>query len=309
MFGARSGAFVMLDNLRLLADAPWLVVQALFDGIMVGALFALVAYGMALVWGVMKIINIVQGELVIIGGYIAYYLYDAGIHPLWGLPVAGVLLFALGWLLYETVIRRVVDRDVFVSILATFGLSILLQQLMNQFFGADVRLANAGFGTLTFTSGLALPVIRIIGFVACALFAVLIVLFMRGTRTGMAIRATAQNARAAGIVGIRTHTAYAFTYALNAAICGVAGALIAMTFTIHPYIGLPYTVRSFMIVVMAGLGNLPGVILAGTGLGFAEQMADYVLGTEFRLAFIFSLLVVTLVVRNRRLARMRTRLE
>lgn len=290
-------------------QAPWLVGQALLNGVVIGALFALVAYGMALVWGVMKIINVVQGEFVILGGYVAYFLFTQGIHPMWGLPLAGGLLFVLGGGLYYAVIRHVVGRDIFISILAAFGLSILLQQLMNQFFGADVRIADADYRTLVFDSGMTLPLVRLIGFFICVGVAAGIVLFMKKTRIGMAIRATAQNARAAGIVGIETQKTYAFTYALNAAICGMAGALVAMSFTIHPYIGLPYTVRSFMIVIMAGIGNLPGVIVSGVGLGFAEELSDFVLGAEFRLAFIFSLLVLTLVWRNKRLAKKRLYLE
>lgn len=299
----------MIDNIQLLLAAPWLFGQALLNGVIIGALFALIAYGMALVWGVMKIINIVQGEFVILGGYVAYFLYTQGVHPLWGLPLSAVLLFMLGWCLYYVVITRVVGRDIFISILATFGLSILIQQLMNQFFGADVRIADAGFDTASFNSGITLPHMRVYGFFICVAVAAAIVVFMKTTRTGMAIRATAQNARAAGIVGIATQKTYAFTYALNAAICGVAGALVAMNFTIHPYIGLPYTVRSFMIVIMAGIGNLPGVIVSGVGLGFAEEMSDFILGAEFRLAFIFTLLVLTLVWRNHRLTKKRLYLE
>lgn len=295
----------MWGNIQLLIDAPWLNLQALINGVIIGAVFALVAYGMALVWGVMKIINIAQGEFVILGGYVAFFLTTADIHPLWGLPLAGLLLFGIGYGLYYVVICRVVGRDIFTSILAAFGLSILIQQLMNQFFGADVRQADAGFDTLYHESGLTLPKIRLYALFISIFFAVLIILFMKKTRIGMAIRATAQNARAAGIVGIETQKTYAFTYALNAAICGVAGALIAMMFTIHPYIGLPYTVRSFMIVVMAGLGNIPGVIFSGIGLGFLEELADFVLGAEFRIAFVFGLLVVILVWRNYRLTRRR----
>ena len=127
----------VIDNINLLISAPWLVGQAVINGLVIGALFALAAYGMALVWGVMKIINVAQGEFVILGGYTAYFLYTNDIHPLWGLPTAAVLLFILGWLLYRLVIWRIVERDLFTSILATFGISIMIQQLMNLFFGAD----------------------------------------------------------------------------------------------------------------------------------------------------------------------------
>lgn len=300
----------VIDNINLLISAPWLVGQAVINGLVIGALFALAAYGMALVWGVMKIINVAQGEFVILGGYTAYFLYTNDIHPLWGLPTAAVLLFILGWLLYRLVIWRIVERDLFTSILATFGISIMIQQLMNLFFGADVQVADAGFDTLfLLDSTLTVPYIRLVTFAVCAVVATALILFMKKSKIGRAIRATAQNARAARVLGIDTDRVYAVTFALNAAICGVAGALVAMTFTIHPYIGLPYTVRSFMIVVVAGLGNLPGVIAAAVGLGTAEELSDYVLGAEFRLAFVFSLLVVILVFRNRQLAKKRLYLK
>src|SRR5918911_2610052 len=112
--GAGPGSRLSMENLRLLFSAPPLSVQLLLDGILIGAIFALAAYGMALVWGVMGIINVAQGEFVMLGGYAAYYLYTAGIHPLLGIPVAAAVLFALGWLLYRTVIFRIVDKDLFI---------------------------------------------------------------------------------------------------------------------------------------------------------------------------------------------------
>jgi len=131
----------------LIFQAPILMVQALMDGILLGILFALIAYGMALQWGVMNIINIAQGELVILGGYIAYTMYLMGIHPAFGVIVSPIIMFFIGWILYKLVICRVVDRDLFISILATFGISILTQQLMNFVFGADVVVAQSNFGT------------------------------------------------------------------------------------------------------------------------------------------------------------------
>ena len=134
----------------LIFQAPILMVQASMDGILLGILFALIAYGMALQWGVMNIINIAQGELVILGGYIAYTMYIMGIHPAFGVIVSPIIMFFIGWILYKLVICRVVDRDLFISILATFGISILTQQLMNFIFGADVVVAQSNFGTTMF---------------------------------------------------------------------------------------------------------------------------------------------------------------
>jgi len=296
----------MLSNLTLLVDAPVLSVQLIIDGILIGAILALAAYGMALLWGVMNVINIAQGEFVMLGGYVTLILSGIGIHPLLTIPVAAFALFLLGWLLYRLVIFRVVDQDLFISILATFGISIVLQQLANEIFSADVQIVQSGMGTLYFANGMVVVnEIKLVGCAAALLLGALLFLFLKTSRLGQAIRATAQNARAARIVGIDTNRVYSFTFALNAAICGAAGSLVVMTWLIHPYLGLAYTIRSFMIVIVAGLGNLFGVVIAGMGLGVAENYAGFVFGAEYQAAFVFGLLVVILVVRNFLLKRQR----
>jgi len=295
-----------MSNLDLLFQAPILSVQLLIDGILVGAVYALAAYGMALVWGVMNIINIAQGEFVMLGGYVTLYLAMAGLHPLLSVPVAVLVMFVVGWALYRVVIFRIVDKDLFISLLATFGLSILLQQLANELFGADVRTAQSGLGTMFLFGGMVtVPEIKLVSFVFALVLGAVLVWFLKVSRLGQAIRATAQNARAARIMGIDTDRVYATTFAINAAICGAAGSLVVMTWIVHPYLGLAYTVRSFMIVVVAGLGNLGAVIVAGLGLGAAENFAGFLLGAEFQSAFLFSLLVVILVWRSFRLRRQR----
>ena len=280
------------------------------DGILLGILFALIAYGMALQWGVMNIINIAQGELVIMGGYIAYFMYLAGIHPAFGVIVAPIIMYFVGVGMYKLVINKVVDRDLFISILATFGISILAQQLMNFAFGADVVVAQSNFGTtMLFDNMVTVPNAKIFSGAVCIISAIILVIYMKKSKLGRAIRATAQNARAAKILGVDTEKVYAATFGINAALCGVAGSLISITFTLHPYVGLPYTVRSFMIVIVAGLGNLPGVALSGMGLGVFEEFADYILGTEFRIGAVFMLLVFILVYRRFALSRKREYLK
>jgi branched-chain amino acid transport system permease protein len=258
----------------------------------------------------MGLINISQGELVMLGGYAAFFLYRAGIHPLFAVPLAAALLFGVGWLLYRAVIFRVVDKDLFISILATFGLSILIQQLANTLFGADVRTVESGFGTLFLLGGaVTVSRIKLVAFAAALLTGAFLILFLKGSRMGQAIRATAQNARAARVMGIDTDRVYAWTFALNAAICGASGALVAMTWVVHPYLGLPYTVRSFMIVIVAGIGNVAGVLAAALGLGAAENFAGFVFGAEYQAAFVFALLVAILVWRRFWLARERRYLQ
>jgi branched-chain amino acid transport system permease protein len=294
----------------LIFQAPILMVQASMDGILLGILFALIAYGMALQWGVMNIINIAQGELVIMGGYIAYFMYLSGIHPAFGVIVSPIIMYCVGWGMYKLVINKVVDKDLFTSILATFGISILAQQLMNFAFGADVVVAQSNFGTtMLFNNSVTLPNAKIFSGAVCVISAIILVIYMKKSKLGRAIRATAQNARAAKILGVDTEKVYAATFGINAALCGIAGACIAITFTLHPYTGLPYTVRSFMIVIIAGLGNLPAVAISGMGLGVFEEWSDYLLGTEFRIAAVFLLLVIILVYRRFKLARKREYLK
>ena len=294
----------------LIFKAPMLMVQASLDGILLGILFALIAYGMALQWGVMNIINIAQGELVIMGGYIAYFMYLSGIHPAFGVIVSPIIMYFVGVGMYKLVINKVVDRDLFISILATFGISILAQQLMNFAFGADVVVAQSNFGTTMLFDGMVtIPNAKIFSGLVCIIAAIILVIYMKKSKLGRAIRATAQNARAAKILGVNTEKVYASTFGINAALCGIAGACIAITFTLHPYTGLPYTVRSFMIVIIAGLGNLPAVAISGMGLGIFEEWADYLIGTEFRIAAVFSLLVIILVYRRFKLSKKREYLK
>jgi branched-chain amino acid transport system permease protein len=261
----------MLENLTLLYEAPILSVQLLIDGILIGAIFALAAYGMALVWGVMDIINIAQGEFVMLGGYVTFLLATgAGVHPLLTVPVAAAALFIFGWALYRLVVFRIVGKDMFISILATFGISILLQQLANELFGADVQTVESGLETLFFADDMiTVEVTKLVAFGLALAVGGVLFLFLRQSRLGQAIR----------------------------------------TWLIHPYLGLAYTLRSFMIVIVAGLGSIGGVIFASLGLGAAENFAGFILGTEYQAAFVFSLLVVILVWRNFRLSRQRKYLK
>jgi len=288
----------MIENFRLLLMVPSINVELLLNGLMIGAIFALAAYGLALVWGVMNVKNLAQGDFVIMGGYVAYYLYSHGINPMFGLPVAIVLMFGFGWLVYQLVIRWVIGRDLFTSLLATFGIGIVIQQVLNLIFGPEVQTARSGLPTIVILGDVTIQEIRIVSLFIAVLLAAAIILFMKNSRMGQAIRATAQDPRAARVMGIDTERVYAFTFSLNAAICGAAGVLIAMIWVIQPFYGIAYSIRSFVVVVAAGLGNLPGVIFASLGLGALEQYGGFALGAQFQQAVVVGTLLVVLVIRQ-----------
>ena len=296
----------MLDNITLLTIAPLLNVQLLLDGLFIGAIFVLAAYGLALVWGVMNVKNLAQGDFVMMGGYIAFVMTKLGIHPIFGLPVAIVFMFGFGWVVYRVIIYRVIGKDLFTSLLATFGMAIVIQQLLNLIFSPEVMVAESGFAVRSYLGGMVTVAdIKLISFLLATVLATLVITFMKYSRMGQAIRATAQDPRAARVMGIDTERVYAFTFALNAAICGAAGVLISMIWVLQPFFGMTYSIRAFVIVTAAGLGNLPGVIIAGLGLGAVEQFAGFILGAELQQFTVVGLLVAILVWRQIQLRRHR----
>ena len=291
----------MLDNLSLLGLAPLLNLQLLIDGLLIGSIFALAAYGLALVWGVMNIKNLAQGDFVIMGGYIAFTLSESpfNLHPILSIPLVFVIMFIFGWVLYQTIIRRVIERDLFTSLLATFGLAIVIQQLINLAYGPDVQTIRSEMAIREFFEGeVTIADIKFVSFILAMIMGLMIAMFMKKSRMGRAIRATSQNARAARIMGIDTDRVYAFTFSLNAAICGIAGVLISMIWVIQPFFGMTHSIRAFVIVTSAGFGNLIGVILSALGLGAVEQFSGFILGAEFQQATVVGLLVGVLIIRQ-----------
>jgi len=290
----------MLDNLQLLfVWAPIINLQIILDGIFLGAVFALSAYGLALVWGVMNVKNLAQGDFVIMGGYLALALSYWNVPlPLTFLLVV-MIMFIFGWLIYISIIRRVINQDMFVSLLATFGLSLLLQQVMNLFFGPEVQTIDMKLPVIdTFDGMVTIPYSKLLSLIMAAVITVCVILFMKKSRMGQAIRATAQDARAARVLGIDTERVYAFTFAFNAALCGAAGVLVSIIWVIQPFYGITYSVRSFAIVTAAGLGNLPGVIGAAFGIGLFEKYTGIILGTAYEVAAPVSILIIVLIIKQ-----------
>jgi len=299
-----------LANFGLLIEFPIVNLKIILDGVMIGALFALAAYGLALVWGVMNVKNLAQGDFVIAGGYVCWWLVEFGLPPLLGVPIAFIVMAGVGWVIYLLIIRPILDRDLFTTLLATFGLAIIMAQLLNLMFGSDTQTVDLGYDTLYFMDGfIDVPIAKLMGVLMAATLALGVIIFMKYSRMGQAIRATAQDARAARVMGINTDRVYAFTWSLNAAICGAAGAIIVMVWVIQPFYGITHSVRSFVIVTAAGLGNLPGVIAAGLGIGALEQYGAHIFGIGYQQAIAVILLLLVLIYRLIQQRRVRQSLQ
>lgn len=300
----------ILGNLGLLFEFPVVNLNIVVQGAMIGSIFVLAAYGLALVWGVMNVKNLAQGDFVIAGGYTSWWLAQHGLHPLLGIPIAFIVLWGIGWVIYKTVIRRVIERDLFTSLLATFGLGIMMAQLMNLMFGSDTQSLRLDFDSLDYFDDLVnIPIAKLIGVILALSLAGSVIIFMKSSRMGQAIRATAQDPRAARVMGIDTDKIYAFTFSLNSAICGAAGAIIVMVWEIQPFYGIAYSIRSFVIVTAAGIGNIPGVIAAGLGIGTLEQYGAHIFGIGYQQAIAVMLLLLVLIYRLAQQRRIRQVLQ
>jgi branched-chain amino acid transport system permease protein len=276
---------------------PAMVGQVIVSGILAGALYAMVALGLALIFGVMRVINIAHGPLLMLGAYATYFLHAAtGINPYLTLPVSMGVLFVAGMLLQRTLVFRVVDAPELSSLLLTFGISIALVNLAQLGFSSDLRAVE--FLTGSFLVGpLAFSKSRLVAFLVAAVVTAAAFLFLQRTRVGKAIRATSQSREVAMVCGINVQRIHLLTFGLASALAAAGGTLISVIVAIQPEMGQIWTFKSFLVIVLGGAGNYPGALLGGMLLGLVEQLASLFLTTQLSEAVAYVLLVVVLLVR------------
>ena len=279
--------------------------QSLVNGILLSGMLALVALGFSIVWGVLKIINLAHGAFIMLGSYVTYTLWSLGLDPFLTIPISMLALFVLGYAIQAGIINWVIRAPLLVTFLLTFGLDIVLVNLALFVWKGDVRSVSppyAGSGFTLFVDratgqGIQVPYVRLAAFGISLLLAGLLYLFMSHTRFGRAIQATGQDKDAAQLTGVRVAPIYALTFAIGAALAGAAGSLISMMQPFDPGMGGGYRLRAFIIVVLGGLGSIPGVLL-GAGL-FA--LVDVVVGLSplapLKDGVAFAMLVVVLILR------------
>ena len=279
-----------------------LLAQILLNGILLGGLYGLMALGMALVWGVLNIVNLAHGAFVMLGGYCVYFAFAGfGIDPFAALPIAFLAMFALGYVLQRYALNLIVRSAQLNTLLITFGLDVVLTYLAQLAFTADFRTINPSYaGANVAIFDLTLPLLRFAAFVAALIFAGALWLILQRTRLGRAIRATAQNLTAARLYGVDPARLYALTFGLGVGIAGAAGGLYGMVSQVTPYIGATLTAKSFVITIMGGLENPFGIVLAGIVIGIIEALAAIYVGPTFTDAISFGLLVTILVLRPAR---------
>lgn len=279
-----------------------LFAQILVNGVLLGGLYGLMALGMALVWGVLNIVNLAHGALIMLGGYAVYFLFiGAGIDPFAALPIAMAGMFCVGYLLQRFLLNLIVRSALLNTLLITFGLDVVLTYLAQLAFSADFRTINPSYAGANFTlGGITVPLARLAAFAVALLLAGLVWLLLNRTRLGRAIRATAQNLVAARLYGVDPRQLYAITFGIGAALAGAAGGLYGVVAQITPYIGTSLTAKSFVIAIIGGLDNPLSVVLGGLVIGIAESAGSLYLGPTFTDVISFGLLVLILVARPAR---------
>jgi branched-chain amino acid transport system permease protein len=275
----------------------WL--QILANGLILGGLYACIAAGFSLVWGVLNIINILHGSMIVLGAYLAFFAYTLlGIHPLASIIIVAALFFGIGYLIQAALINRMIAAPVLLTLTLTFGLDLMLNNAMLVAFKADFRqlvldppLGSVSLGTL------ALPVDRLLAMVLAFVLTGLLYLVLSRSRIGRAIVAVRMDRWAAALMGVDVRRIYAITFGLGALMAGASGPLLAMIFPISPLTAPAYLGKAFVVCVLGGLGSVPAVIVGGIVLGIVESFAALWFGPEHAITVSFALLILFLIFR------------
>jgi branched-chain amino acid transport system permease protein len=282
-------------------QAVELLLQTLIDGALIGGLIIVVGVGFSLCFGVMHIVDFAVGEWVMLGAYTAYWLVRyLGQDPIVYLPLIFALFFAAGWLVYPLIYRAISGRrhhPALMGLVFTFGLSTLAKGGALSAWGYHVRSMSTWLSGQSVSLGVTtLPALRLAGFVFGVLTTVLFMVFLYGTRLGVSIRATAQDRETAALLGVDVRRAGALVYATYAGLTGMTGVLIGALFSIHAAMGAKYVIFAFFVVVLAGMGYVPGVIVAGLILGLIQSFVGVYISGRYTLLALFVLMYLTLLV-------------
>lgn len=272
-------------------------------GLLIGALYGLAAVGLSLVFGVLKMLNVAHGELIMLGGYIGFWLFTLWqIDPFISLVPSALALFLAGSLLYAMLFSRLLYAPEEVklknSILIGFGLALIVQTLAIRAWTADDRAINTSYaGAVLSVGGVVVPLLRLGGLAVAFLALGGLHLFLHRTYPGKAIRATAEDVDAASLAGIPVRAVFLTSFGLGSALAGVAGTLVSMTDAVSPAIGLTWTLKALIVVVLGGVGSIFGTFVAGLFLGVAESLSGFFLGNAYREVMGLALFLLVLSLR------------
>lgn len=281
-------------------DAFFSALQAVLNGLLTGALYALIGMGMALIFGVMRIVNFAHGTFLMLGMYATYFIFvKTGLNPYFGFILAGVLLFFLGYAVYRVLLGHMPVQSDFMQILLTLGLALIFTDAVQLTFGADYHQINIPLvaKNVHLGSHISLNAPWLVSFALAVVLGGGMYFFVMHTMIGRAARAIAQNRYASPLVGINVHRVQAVSFGLGIAAAGIAGGLLLPVFYIYPTVGDQFTLKAFVIVVLGGMGSIQGAAMAGLVLGVVENLTSLYWGNEWALAVDFAIFLLVLSLR------------
>lgn len=281
----------MIDSSTIILTLIW--------GVAIGSIYVLLATGLNLIFGVMKLVNFAHGELLMIGAYIGFSVWTAlGVNAYIAVFLSMGSVALIGIAVERLCFRRVLGEDKLNEIFVSLGLIFIFDNVAVLLWGEKSKRIISPFENMSLALGeLSISYDWIIAMLFVVVILVFLVLLIRKTKIGMAMRATSQRSQASMLMGINIERIYIFTFALGAALAGAAGVLYGMIFPFNPYIGALPTIKAFAIIILGGLGSIPGAIIGGLLYGIAEQSAVIFLGGIWRNAIAFSVLIIVLVLR------------
>lgn len=275
--------------------------QLIVNFLLLGCLYAAIALGFSLVWGIMNIVNLAHGAFILVGAYAAFWLFSNWhVDPFIGIIFSMAVLFVIGWIVQYGAINRIIRAPLLVTFLFTFGLDLLVADLIQYFFTSDLRSINTSYANAGLNIGTVhIALDRLLAALIAILLTAALNLFLTRTRSGNAILATGMDRDAARLMGINIRTTYALTFALGAALAGAAGAMLAELYPFNPSLGGAFTLRAFVIVVLGGLGTPWGVVAGGLVFGLVETVVPVLpgVGPGYDNAIAFLVLVIVLIFR------------
>ena len=274
--------------------------QLIISGLLIGFIFSLIAVGLTLIWGVMDILNFAHGDFLMLAMFSSFLMFaNFSFDPLWSLPLVVVLLFLVGLLTFRLVIRPVLGYPGLIALLATFGLSIFIRNVVLFILGPNYRVINQSVlaGKNVSLLGLHFSVAQVASAVGCVVITYVVYLLIARTKYGRALRATSLDKDTALLMGINTNRVFALTFGLGAACVGAAGGLLSNFYPIFPEVGLNFAILSFVIVALGGFGNIGGAFLAGILVGLIENVGGFLIGPEFKYTLVFVLYLIVISIR------------
>jgi len=276
-----------------------IVIQAIISGLLMGLVYALIAAGLSLIFGLMEIVNFAHGEFMMISMYAAFWLWALfGLDPLYSVPLCAILLFCMGVATHYGIIRHVLGASMLAQICATFGLAVFLRALAQFFWSPDFRtISNPLVEGRVELAGVFLGLPQIVASVGCVLAFGFLYFFITRTETGLALQATSQDRQAAELMGIPTERMFALGWGIGAACVGVAGVFLSTFYFVFPEVGLQFALLAYVAVAMGGFGSILGSLVAGILIGLVESVGGLLIDPSYKLLLVFGLYLVIVIFR------------